>query len=172
MVDNSSKTLHNVQNKLEDVANDVYEVGYEEGLNGAWDCIRKIIGLGEPLEIVQSAGLRNFICKYTAAEAIEKLKEYEAHHLDCTKFPNELAEKTCDNCNNWWKDDKCNPSCIRCKAHDNWVPKQFVNPYSSYESSEPKFILYMCPNCSRKWRVIPGLLDNEICPNCGYKVHC
>ena len=137
MNDKLRQIFHSTCHELEDAIDDAYSDGYEKGLNDAWECIRKIVGLGEPIEVVEPVGLRNFICKYSASEAMQKLKKYESDHIDCTKF-----SKQCD-------------------VFDLLE-----------ESREPKFILYICPNCSKKWRVIPGLLDNEICPNCGYKVSC
>ena len=55
----------------------VGEMEYQRGLEDAWECVRKIIGLGEPEEIVESAGLSNFICKYSASEAIYLVEKYK-----------------------------------------------------------------------------------------------
>lgn len=53
------------------------EFFYELGLNAAWEAMRTIVGLGEPLEVCGAAGFRNFVCGVSASEAIEKLHAYE-----------------------------------------------------------------------------------------------
>lgn len=50
--------------------------GYDKGLEDAWECLKRIIGMGEPEEICEAGGLRNFVCKYSAQEAIDKVNEY------------------------------------------------------------------------------------------------
>ena len=43
-----------------------YQDGLADGRMESWGCVRRIVGLGEPTEIVEEGGLRNFICKYSA----------------------------------------------------------------------------------------------------------
>lgn len=49
----------------------------EQGRNEAWEAMRTIVGLGEPLDVCGAAGFRNFVCGVSASEAIEKLHKYE-----------------------------------------------------------------------------------------------
>ena len=58
------------------------DIGYKQGLNDAWKCARKIFS--EYIfdsrfdQIFNGALVTGFFEKYSAAEAIEKVEEYEA----------------------------------------------------------------------------------------------
>lgn len=58
-----------------------YDKGYNNGLNDAWECARKILfDPTHPKELPEALGTDTFcgiIEKYSASEAIQKIKEYE-----------------------------------------------------------------------------------------------
>ena len=55
-----------------------YKLGYENGLNDAWEAARKIANIpyGEEEKVIGSDGW-TFIINHTASEAIEKIRQYE-----------------------------------------------------------------------------------------------
>ena len=76
------KAIHNAMCSIENRVRHIYNQGFEEGKNyyiqkhgdaynkgleDAWECVRKIVGLGGPIDVVGCAGLRDFICKYSAS---------------------------------------------------------------------------------------------------------
>ena len=71
-----------------------YGNAYNKGLEDAWECARKIIGLGEPTDVVGCAGLRDFICGYSASEAIARLKKYEEKQKKTEK----KIDRSCESC--------------------------------------------------------------------------
>lgn len=93
------------KNKAEEIMREMYKLGYKDGisdgkikieeaynngLNAAWKAARKIV---YPIEYggIAAGGLRKMfgevntydvLARYSAAEAIEKIKEYESHVPD------------------------------------------------------------------------------------------
>ena len=59
---------------------------YNKGLENAWECLKRIIGMGEPEEVCGTGGLRNFVCKYSAQEAIDKVNEYYKQKKETETF--------------------------------------------------------------------------------------
>lgn len=59
-------------------ANQMQEI-YEKGLNDAWDVVKKIYDMdgGDLVEVFNDYNPYNVTDKYTAAEAIAKIKKYE-----------------------------------------------------------------------------------------------
>lgn len=110
------KAIHDAMDSIENHVKDVYNQGYSDGLadgninsglladrvreaynNGlddAWECARKILfDSSLPRDILTELGADSFsgvIHKCSASEAIEKIKEYEEQKKQ--------SEKSCDNC--------------------------------------------------------------------------
>ena len=66
------------------------EKSYEDGLNDAWDCARKIGDnsqftlekMGFEIQDPYKNASWDVVCEYSASEAIAKIKEYEKEHID------------------------------------------------------------------------------------------
>ena len=110
------KAIHDAMDSIENHVKDVYNQGYSDGLadgninsglladrvreaynNGlddAWECARKILfDSSLPRDILTELGADSFsgvIHKCSASEAIEKIKEYEEQKKQ--------SEKSCDDC--------------------------------------------------------------------------
>lgn len=56
-----------------------YEHGYEQGLDDAWECARNVVALStvDRREVFGSEYMYSILEKHTAAEAIEKIQQYE-----------------------------------------------------------------------------------------------
>ena len=86
---------------------------YNHGLDAAWECARKIVSCEIPWEVF---GLRvgqssdEAIFRYSASEAITKIKEYEEKEI----------EKSCDNCGHYVFG--CAYNCD--DSLSEWTPKQ------------------------------------------------
>lgn len=72
-------------------------IGYEAGLEDAWECARKILfDESLPRDILTDLGVNTFcgiIQDYTASEAIAKIKEYEEK-----KEQQKQSDKSCKDC--------------------------------------------------------------------------
>ena len=75
----------NTNELCEEICEILSEKSYEDGLNDAWDCARKVIidkceggiSYDERTKIFGSTFVTDVMKKYTASEAIAKIKEYE-----------------------------------------------------------------------------------------------
>lgn len=75
----------NTNELCEEICEILSEKSYEDGLNDAWECARKLIivesegglPIGEQLEIFDNTFPVEVLKRYTASEAIAKIKEYE-----------------------------------------------------------------------------------------------
>jgi hypothetical protein len=94
-VDGYAKGLNDRKKEIEKAKREGYDEGvtdtifntdtYTQGLNDAWDCARKLIvvesegglPIREQLEIFDNTFPVEVLKKYTASEAIAKIKEYE-----------------------------------------------------------------------------------------------
>jgi hypothetical protein len=128
------KAIHDAMCSIENRVRHVYNQGYEEGkdyyiqkygnaynkgLEDAWECARMIIGLGEPEDVVGCAGLRNFICEYSASEAVIKLKKYEEQQ---TRKKN---DKSCESCRFADLQPHEFPCCTCSQAYmSRWEPQK------------------------------------------------
>ena len=90
---------------------------YEMGLNEAWECARKIMDLTSDnvkrREIIGDCAPKYALTKYSASEAITKIKEYEEKQKQ--------TEKSCKTCGNIQYLDMCDETCV---DRSNWTPKQ------------------------------------------------
>ena len=160
-----SKAVNDAMNSIENRLRHVYNQGFEEGKNyyiqkygnaynkgleDAWDCVRKIVGLGEPADIVGCAGLRNFICEYSVLEAMIRLKKYEEQQRQEWEadFEDKQLEKLCNHLEQQKKTEK---SCDNC-GHRFDVSCEIL------DSGE-------C--CINEGKRIPKQTEKN-CENCGY----
>ncbi len=76
------KGVADTSKDIRELHHDILNKKYQEGLNDAWDCIRKIYadesdGGFSPEVFATLFGDGNVVTNFTAAEAIAKIKEYE-----------------------------------------------------------------------------------------------
>jgi hypothetical protein len=99
-VDGYAKGLNDRKKEIEKAKREGYDEGvtdtifntdtYTQGLNDAWECARKLIivesegglPIEKQLEIFDNTFPAEALKKYTASEAIAKIKEYEDKHTD------------------------------------------------------------------------------------------
>ena len=97
---------------------------YQQGLNDAWECARKIAWemargnssiRNDLIELFLTDDLEYIVKNFTASEAIAKIKEYEEKQ----------TEKSCYTCDNFIDDFGCAYECD--KNMSEWTPKQTEN---------------------------------------------
>ena len=168
------KAINDAMNSIENRVRHVYNQGFEEGkeyyiqkygnaynkgLEDAWECARNIIGWGEPIDVVGCAGLRNFICGYSASEAIARLKKYEEQQ--------KKIEKSCDTCGHGIDDDYCEILTNKkvCEDHSEWIPENTAKSCKtcgySYGQHKEYCNIFGCFDCE-KWT------KAQICCTCRY----
>ena len=99
------------------------ELGYEAGLEDAWECARKIVEMGEydrkwNVFTKCDDGEYPFV-KYTASEAIEKIKEYEEQKKqsdksckDCKHSINGMLNFKSGRCEACYYDERLGGNCL------------------------------------------------------------
>lgn len=139
------------QGSIDAVENGGSKEKYEQGLNDAWECAKKLRHMDYSMlykvfdnkvikHAIQREGLNAVFEKYSASEAIAKIKEYEETQNTCTdciiKDSCETAKnglsvtmceqkqnkKSCKNCDR--KDGDFCSHMLDCKNHSHWTPKQ------------------------------------------------
>jgi flagellar biosynthesis/type III secretory pathway protein FliH len=78
----------------EETTEDIYRKGFENGLEQAWECARKIYNMTAK-EVIAIFGGCSLWVDYSASEAIAKIKEYEQNQTD---------EMSMSDAINWMKD--------------------------------------------------------------------
>lgn len=93
---------------------------YESGLNDAWECARKMMLSDEDDGIALSDILKIFgmtqysaIKRFSASEAIAKIKEYE-----------DKQKRNCDTCQYLHGGFNSLKKCANCYGNSGWTPKQ------------------------------------------------
>ena len=63
----------------EETVEDIYRKGFENGLEQAWECAKKIVALSymQRSDIFERPNIIDLLDDYSASEAIAKIKEYE-----------------------------------------------------------------------------------------------
>lgn len=145
------KTIKNAMNGIEKIIRDVYSQGYNDGiefsneahactgdyecgLNDAWECARKMMLSDEDGGIALSDILKIFgmtqysaIKRFSASEAIAKIKEYEEKQKQ-----EEIGCKTCAYSEHG-EDGffKCHAKGD-CLNHEKWTPKMTIDEAITY----------------------------------------
>lgn len=137
------------------------ELAYERGLNDAWECARKI-GNNSWTGLTHEIGFKNLdssinaswdcVMKYSASEAVEKIKEWEEKQ--------KKTERSCSTCAD--SDKECNDHNLHCD-YSCWTPKQ--------DDTEIKNNgIYEC-SCGYGWdKTDIANVRFHFCPNCGKAV--
>lgn len=137
------------------------EEAYEQGLNDAWECARKI-GNNSWTGLIHEIGFKNLdssinaswdcVMKYSASEAVEKIKEWEEKQ--------KKTERSCSTCAD--SDKECNDHNLHCD-YSCWTPKQ--------DDTEIKNNgIYEC-SCGYGWdKTDVANVRFHFCPNCGKAV--
>ena len=127
------------------VAQEARKEGYEEGLNNAWECAKKLRHMdysmlykvfdGDNVVIhgIQTKGLEAVFEKYSASEAMAKIKEYEEKQKQ--------TQKRCSNCGHSYIDKDGDRLCDiggSCGGiYAKWTPRDTVieaaNKYQKIE---------------------------------------
>ena len=99
-------------------------IGYEAGLEDAWECARKILKseCATMKYIFHTAYYPEIILNNSPTEAIAKIKEYEEQE----KQTEEKTDKSCATCAHILDDDFCEIFIKGgyCEKHSEWTPKQ------------------------------------------------
>lgn len=118
-----------IENRVRHIYNQGYADGrednakpevYQRGLEDAWEAARKIVKIwgeasdGECLDIFGYMCIEDIMNKFSASEAIEKLKEYGKN------------DKSCATCAHILDDDFCEIFIKGgyCEKYSEWTPKQ------------------------------------------------
>jgi hypothetical protein len=105
-----------------------YNKGYQEGLDKAWECARKIAEREDDMRnCFHDIAPAEIFGKYSASEAIEKIKEWEEKQKECFPKGNPFiskqddTERSCSTCAD--SDKECNDHNPHCD-YSCWTPKQ------------------------------------------------